>query len=202
MRRLIAALQVSLDGYIEGPNGEIDWIKSWEDPFDILPEIDTCVLGGKMYPGYEAYWGAILADPAAVSPFTGQVATQGEVDYARFASMAQHVVLSTTLNEVKWPNTRIVRTTGAIGELKQQPGRNIHAVGGAALVGNLINQGLVDELRVVVQPILLGAGKALFGGVVDRHALALNDARAIGGDLVRLTYAMVRENGSGGFRRH
>ena len=197
MRKLIAALQVSLDGYIEGPHGEIDWIKSWEDPFDILPEIDTCILGGGMYPGYEAYWGAIMADPAAVSPFTGSAATKGEIEYAEFARSAQHIVLSTRLKEAHWPNTRIVRSADEIGPLKQHPGGNIHAVGGAGLVGSLINLGRVDELRVVVQPILLGAGKALFGGVADRQALALEDARAIGGDMARLTYAVVGREHNG-----
>jgi hypothetical protein len=56
MRKLIAALQVSLDGLIEGPNGELDWIGDWEDTFDLLSEIDVLVLGGGMYPGYEQYW--------------------------------------------------------------------------------------------------------------------------------------------------
>jgi dihydrofolate reductase len=188
MRKIIAALQISLDGYIEGPNGEIDWIRSWEDPFDLLPEIDSCILGGGMYPGYEQYWGAIMADPTAVSPFTGTPATPGEVDYARFAQGAQHIVLSRTLKTALWPNTRIVRNAEEVRTLKQQPGRNIHAVGGASLVGSLINLGLVDELRVVVQPILLGAGKALFGGVIGRHALTLGEVKAIGDGTVRLTY--------------
>lgn len=189
MRKIIAALQISLDGFIEGPDGEIDWIKSWEDPFDILPEIDTCLLGGGMYPGYEQYWGAIMADPAAVSPFTGAIATQGEVDYARFARTAGHIVLSRTLKAAVWPNTRIIRDATEIAALKQQPGKNIHAVGGASLVGSLINLGLMDELRVVVRPILLGSGKPLFGGVIDRHALALDSARDIGGGIVRLNYS-------------
>jgi dihydrofolate reductase len=188
MRKIIAALQVSLDGYIEGPNGEIDWIRSWEDPFDILPQIDTCILGGGMYPGYEQYWGAIMADPSAVSPFTGLAATPGEVEYARFARGARHFVLSRTLQAVAWPNTRIIRDPSEIGALKQQPGKDMHAVGGASLVGSLINLGLLDELRVVVQPILLGAGKALFSDVTDRHPLKLGEARTIAGGLVRLTY--------------
>jgi hypothetical protein len=63
-RRITAALQVSLDGLIEGPDGEVDWIGSWEDSFDLLAEIGTCVLGAGMYPGYEQYWRAILADPS------------------------------------------------------------------------------------------------------------------------------------------
>jgi dihydrofolate reductase len=190
MRKLIAALQISLDGYIEGANGEIDWIKSWEDPFDILPEIDTSVLGGGMYPGYEAYWGAIMADPSAVSPFTGSVATPSEVDYARFAKQAQHVVLSSTLKTVAWPNTRIVRKIEDIAALKQLPGKSIHAVGGASLVSSLINSHLVDELRVVIQPILLGAGKSLFGHIQGRHTLLLKDSKLIGMGMVRMTYGM------------
>ena len=53
MRKIIAALVVSVDGCIEGPNGELDWVDTWEDPFDLLPQIDTCILGSGMYPGYE-----------------------------------------------------------------------------------------------------------------------------------------------------
>lgn len=187
-RKIIAALQMSLDGYIEGANGEIDWIRSWEDPFDLLSEIDTCILGGGMYPGYESYWGAIMADPAAVSPFTGAAATPGEIEYARFARGAQHIVLSRTLQTAAWSNTRIIRDADEIRALKQQPGRNIHAVGGASLVGSLINGGLVDELRIVVQPILLGAGKALFRDLTGRHALRLGEVKTIGDGTVRLSY--------------
>jgi dihydrofolate reductase len=193
MRKIIAALQISLDGYIEGANGEIDWIRSWEDPFGLLPEIDTCILGGGMYPGYEAYWGAIMSDPAAVSPFTGAAATPGEIEYAHFAQGAQHIVLSRTLHAAAWPNTRIIRNADEIRAIRQQPGRNIHAVGGASLVGSLITLGLVDQLRVVVQPILLGAGKALFGDVTGRHALTLGEVKAMGDGTVRLSYTVGTE---------
>ena len=86
MRKIIAALQMSLDGFIEGPNGELDWIETWEDPFDLLPQIDTCILGRKMYPGYEQYWSAVLANPKGVLPFTGKTPSKGEIDYARFAT--------------------------------------------------------------------------------------------------------------------
>ena len=68
MRKIIAALVVSVDGFIQGPNGELDWVDTWEDPFDLLPQIDACILGGRMYPGYEKYWGAIIASPGGVLP--------------------------------------------------------------------------------------------------------------------------------------
>jgi dihydrofolate reductase len=197
MRKIIVALQTSLDGYIEGPDGEIDWIHSWEDPFDILKDVDACLLGGKMYPGYEQYWGAILADPSAVSPFTGAAATPGEIAYARFAKATPHIVLSRSLQTVGWPNTRIIRSLDEVVPVKAQPGRHIHAVGGAGLVGSLINHGLVDELRIVLRPVVLGAGKPLFGGVVGRHEAQLTEVKSLEGGSVRLTYAIGPEAPAG-----
>jgi dihydrofolate reductase len=72
--------------------------------------------------------------------------------------------------------------------MKQRPGKDMHAVGGATLVSSLMNAGLIDELRIVVQPIVLGRGKALFKDVKERHALTLLDAKQLQSGLVRLTY--------------
>ncbi len=190
MRKIIAALQMSLDGFIEGPNGELDWVETWEDPFDLLPQIDTCILGRGMYPGYEQYWRAILANPEGILPFTGKVASKGEIDYAHFADKTPHIVLSKTLDEVAWKNTRIVRDVEEIRMMKQQPGKDMHAVGGATLISSLMNLGLIDELRLVVQPIVLGKGKALFKDVKERHALKLLGAKSLKSGMVRLTYTL------------
>jgi len=187
-RKLIAALQVSLDGLIEGPNGELDWIGSWEDSFELLPQIDTCVLGGAMYPGYEQYWLAVLADPDGPLPFTGQPPSLGEVEYARFADKTPHVVLSRTLESAAWKTARIVRDVADIRALKQQPGKHIHAVGGASLVSTLMNGHLVDQLRLTVHPLVLGKGKALFKDVEGRHRLELLETRPLAGGRVSLTY--------------
>jgi dihydrofolate reductase len=154
-RKIIAALQVSVDGFIEGPNGELDWAETWEDEFDLPPQIDTCLLGRGMYPGYQQYWRAILANPEGVLPFTGRVASKGEIDYAHFADKTPHIVLSKTLDQVDWKNTRIVRDVEEIRRLKQQPGKDIHAVGGATLVSSLMNLGLIDEVRLLVNPLIL-----------------------------------------------
>lgn len=190
MRKIIAALVVSVDGFIEGANGELDWVETWEDPFDLLPQIDTCILGGAMYPGYEQYWRAILANPKGMLPSTGRVATQGEIDYAHFADKTPHVVLSRTLQHVSWKNTRIVRDVEEIRQMKQLPGKDMHAVGGATLVSSLMNQGLIDELRLVVAPVVLGAGKALFKDVKARHALTFREATPLESGTVRLTYTV------------
>jgi dihydrofolate reductase len=76
MRKVIAALQTSVDGFIEGPNGELDWAmaedeETWRDLFEMLSHVDTCILGRVMYPGYEQYWLAVLAKPDGPLPFCG-----------------------------------------------------------------------------------------------------------------------------------
>ena len=187
-RGIIAAMQVSVDGLIEGPNGEVDWVGSWDDSFGLLSQIDTCVLGGGMYPGYEEYWLSILANPEGVLALTGKVPTEDEIAYARFADRTPHVVLSSTLGEVRWRTTRVVRDVEAIRRLKQQPGKDIYAVGGATFISSLMNLGLVDELRLTLRPIVLGRGKPLFKDVAERHALALVRAEQREGEKVGLIY--------------
>jgi dihydrofolate reductase len=113
-RKIIAALQVSVDGFIEGPNGEMDWAmmedeETWRDFFEMLAHVDTFILGRKMYPGYEQYWLAVLADPGGILPLSGRVASKNEIAYARLADSRHHIVLSKTLNRVVWKATRIVK---------------------------------------------------------------------------------------------
>lgn len=190
MRKIIAALQVSLDGFIEGADGELDWIASWEDQFGLMPEIDACILGGGMYPGYEHYWSAIQADPNGVLEFTGRPPTSGEIDYAAFAARTPHYVVSTKLATTRWKGSQLVRDLTAIRMLKAGPGRNIHLVGGATLVSSMMNERLVDELRVVVNPVVLGRGKALFKDVSDSHLLHLAGVEQFLSGQVKLTYSV------------
>ena len=129
------------------------------------------------------------ADPHSALPFTGEPASPAAVEYARFAQATPHVVLSTTLDNVSWETTRIIRDVEDIRAMKEEPGKDIHAVGGATLVSSLMNEGAIDEVRLVVQPIILGRGKALFKDVEDRHPLQLLEAKTLGSGQVRLTYA-------------
>jgi dihydrofolate reductase len=192
MRKIIAALQVSLDGLIEGPNRELDWVDSWEDPFDIIGNVDAMILGARMYPGYEQYWQAVLDNPTHILPFIGRPATEGEIEYAAFAARTPHIVVSSTLQAVSWKNTTIVRDVEEVRRLKERPGRGMHAVGGATLVSSLVNAGLVDEIRLVVQPIVLGRGTPLFKDVKERQALTLLEARPLKAGVVWLNYSVPR----------
>lgn len=193
MRKIIAALQVTLDGFIEGPNGELDWAMTddegtWNDMFEMLESVDACVLGRVMYPNYEQYWRAILADLTGILPFSGKAPAKNEIAYARFADKTPHYVLSRKLESVDWATTRIIRDLEDIRKLKQQPGKNIYAVGGATLVSNLMNAGLIDELRLRVNPLILGGGKALFKDVKERHTLKLIQTKPFKSGKVRLIY--------------
>jgi dihydrofolate reductase len=190
MRKIISAMQVSLDGFIEGPNGELDWIENWEDSYGLMAQVDACVLGAGMYPGYEQYWSAVLAAPDAPLPFSGKPATQGEIDYATWTQRTPHIVLSKSLSGAGWKTTRIVREIDDIARLKQQPGKDIYAIGGAAFVSGLIERGLVDELRLAIHPVLLGSGKALFKDSPRRHRLILAQTRPLPWGTVELSYRL------------
>jgi dihydrofolate reductase len=189
-RKMIAALQVSLDGFTQGSDmGGAEWVDSWADAIQLIPDVDTFVQGAGMYPGYGEYWEAIYANPQRVPPFQTRVPSDREVAYAQLAAKTPHVVLSTTLKSVSWPPTaRIIRNVAELRTLKGQPGKNMYVVGGPTLVASLLNENLIDELRLIVHPILLGGGKALFAGVKERRSLNLVQAKPTESGRVILTY--------------
>jgi dihydrofolate reductase len=187
-RTMIAALQVSLDGFIEGPNGEKDWADSWADAIALIPDVDTFVLGGRMYPDYGEYWESIYANPDRVPPFQERIPSKSEIAYARLAAKTPHVVLSTTLKSVSWPAAQIIQDAAELRTLKGQPGKNMYVVGGATLVASLLNEDLIDELRLIVHPIVLGRGLALFGSVNKRLSLDLVQSKATESGRVIVTY--------------
>jgi dihydrofolate reductase len=176
-RKMIAALQVSLDGYTDGPDGDKDWVDSWADAIGLIPDVDMFVLGGRMYPSYGEYWEAIHTHPERIPPFSARPPSTSEIGYARLAAKTPHVVLSTTLTGVSWPTAQIVRNVAELRTLARQPGKNAYVVGGATLVTSLLNEGVIDEIRLIVHPIILGTGRSLFGGVTERRSLDLIEAK-------------------------
>jgi dihydrofolate reductase len=187
-RQFIAALQVSLDGYVAGPEGELDWVDSWADSLALVGPVDAFVLGRGMFDnGYEAYWDAALADPKTASEMYGREPYLREVDYAQLARATPHIVLSKTMTQAAWPNVRIARDVAEVSALKDQPGQSVYVVGGPGLVATLMNAGLIDELRLMVHPLILGGGTALFDGIEQRRMLELAAAKPRDGR-VNLSY--------------
>lgn len=189
-RKMIAALQISLDGFTQGSDrGGEEWVDCWADALGLIPDVDAFVQGAGMFPGYAEYWAAIETNPDAVPPFQSRAPYEREVAYARLAARTPHYVVSTKLDGVSWPPTaRIVRDLGGLRALKEQPGKNIYVVGGPTLVANLLNAGLIDELRLIVHPLILGGGKALFENVRERRTLQFVHAEKTSGGRVVLSY--------------
>lgn len=191
MRKLIASMKMSLDAKIEGPQQVADWVDAWSDDTDLTPQIDACVLGAGMYGGYESYWTTIKNGPDKPLEMTGKPPTEAEVRYARFATQIPHYLLSNTVTQVAWPNTTILKRTADVAALKKAPGKDIYLVGGARILVSLLEAGLVDELRLIVYPLIAGEGKTLFGTVTARHKLELRNTKPLEGGRVRLTYGIV-----------
>jgi dihydrofolate reductase len=189
-RPFIAAMQVTLDGRLLGPDGEADWVDSWADGLELLPEVDAFVLGAGMFPGYERFWAAILDDPATASEWLGRDPYDRETRYARVAAQTPHLVLSTTLGQVSWPTARIVRDLDELRAFRAQPGNAVYVVGGAGLVTSLIDAGLLDELRLIVHPVAVGGGTSLFGRVAQRQAFELARTEPAAAGRVNLTYRL------------
>jgi dihydrofolate reductase len=188
MRKLIAGMRVSVDGKIEGPEGVADWVEDWSDGYGLTHQVDACLLGGGMYPGYEAYWTAIQNEPDKPHPLSGKVPTPAEGDWARFASQTPHYVLSSTLTSTRWPNTTLVRGLDEVTALKRQSGKDVYLIGGARTVASLVDAGLVDELRLVVYPLIAGEGKALFTTTGRRRGLELQSFEQLPGGRMSLVY--------------
>jgi dihydrofolate reductase len=190
MRKLIAGMKVSLDEQVEGPDGYADWVDAWSEDYGLMQQIDACLLGGGMYPGYENYWTALQDAPDQPLPMTGKLPTAAEVEWARFIPHTPHYVLSNTLASARWPKTSFVRELDEIAALKQKPGKDIYLVGGARTTASLIDAGLVDELRLIIYPLVAGGGKALFAAMQRRHPFELRKVRQLDGGRVSLIYGI------------
>ena len=143
-----------------------------------------------MYPGYEQYWTAIQNEPKTPVWITGGAPTPDELEWARFAAQTPHYVLSSTLTSALWPKTSFVRGLEEIAALKQQPGKDIYLMGGARTTASLIDAGLVDELRLIVYPLIAGEGKALFATTERRRGLELRKVQQLQDGRVSLMYAI------------
>ena len=184
MRKLIYSMTVSLDGYIAGPDGAIDWTAPDEELFlfhtQQVQETGVHLCGRRLYEAM-VYW-----ETAEESPLPAE-----QVKFARIWKALPKVVFSTTLQSVMG-NTRLA--TGGVGEevsrLKEQPGKDI-AVGGAGLASACMKLGLIDEWQLFVSPVLLGGGTPYFPTLDEKVNLELVETRTFGSRVVYLRYRRV-----------
>ena len=173
MRKLIYAISLSLDGYIEEASGGSSWVIPDEElhrHFNSLEQdIDTHLYGRRMYELMASYWPTADQNPSML-PY--------ELDYAHHWMAVQKVVFSKTIESVGW-NARIVSGDAVeeVARLKSLPGKNM-SVGGLILASALATAGLIDEYQFYYVPVLLGSGKAVFSELGQRVSLQLLETRA------------------------
>lgn len=175
MRKLILGLAITLDGYIEGPNGEYDWCFTDQDYGlnTFFGRIDAMFIGRKSYEIAEQY------------------AQQNQGETIPGMPMLTEYVFSSTLKAVK--ENAVLLSTNTLEQarkLKELPGKDIWLYGGAALTQSFMKAGLVDELWLSVHPILLGGGKLLFQEQEHRTQLTLLESKTYETGLVSLRYAI------------
>ena len=191
-KNLIAVLQMTIDGRILDSDGRSDWVDSWADGLELLPAVDAFVLGGGMFSGYQHFWASMLNDHAAVAEMLGRDPYPREINYAQVASTTEHLVLSTTLADVTWPSARIVRSIDEISTFKHGGHGTVYVVGGPTLITSLLGAGLLDELRLIVNPILVGAGQSITGVLSSPQRLELVATEPAASERVTLTYRVPR----------
>ena len=182
MRKVIYSPMVSLDGFVEGPNREIDWGLVDEELHTYINEqqsqIDTYLLGRRMYE-VMTYWDTAEGEPA--NP-------EFMLEFARIWKRIDKIVYSKTLDRVQG-NARLSRGNiiEEIAQLKTQPGKDI-GVGGATIAATLIRLSLIDEYRLFVNPVILGSGTPMFPALDNKIDLRLVETRTFNSGVVLLRY--------------
>jgi dihydrofolate reductase len=185
MRKLIYSMGVSLDGFIAGPGGEIDWSAPDEELHRFhnreTRELGAQLCGRRLYE-VMVYWETAEENPSAA---------EHELEFARIWKNLPKIVFSRTLETVEG-NARLVRDGLAeeVAKLKEQPGKDL-AVGGAGLASAAVRLGLVDEFRLFVSPVVLGGGTPFFPALDERIKLELVETRTFGSRVVYMRYRRV-----------
>jgi dihydrofolate reductase len=188
MRKIILSVNVTLDGFMAGPNGELDWhFDHWNEEMaqqaiQQLRSVGGILVGRVTYEAMAAYW------PMAPE----HKSTDTDIEFATLMNNLPKIVFSKTLNGVKWNNSRLAKANirEEIAELKRQEGKDLVIWGGVGIVHTFIKLGLIDEYRLWVAPVVLGKGKPLF--VSSRHTfdLKLSGVKTFNNSVALLYYQL------------
>ena len=185
MRKLFSFNMVTLDGFFEGPNENIDWHNADNEEFNEFAieqtsEADTLLFGRKTYQLMASYWPT-------------EMAVQSDPIIADLMNRLSKIVFSRTMERAEWNNTRLIRENAEqeIRKLKMQPGKDMAIFGSANLISTIMD--VIDEHRVMVNPILLGAGTPMFKSTGEKVQLELVNERTFKSGNVLLSYRPVLE---------
>ena len=178
MRKVIVSNVASLDGFFESRSKELDWVVTDAEFFEyakgLLRTVDTLLFGRATYLHMASYWPTAPVD-----------------EIAEKMNNLPKIVFSKTLQKAEWNNSRRVASNNIeeeVSRLKGQAGKDMVVFGSAMLASSLLQWGLVDEYRVILQPVLLGSGSPLFRDVTERIRMKLTSAKCFGSGVVQLSY--------------
>jgi len=181
MRKVFLFNMITLDGFFEGPNQDISW-HHVDDEFnefaiEQLNEIGTLLFGRVTYQGMASYWPT-------------EFAIKDDSIVAGLMNSLPKLVFSKTLDKAEWNNSRLVKENAAeeVSKLKGQPGKDIAIFGSSDLGVTLAERGLIDEYRIIVNPVFLGSGTPLLKGIKDKLNLKLLKTRTFKSGNVLLYY--------------
>jgi dihydrofolate reductase len=168
MKKLKLQAQMTVDGFVAGPEGELDWMTwNWDDDLnkylnDLTDSVDTILLGRKMTDGFISYWSNVKPDSE-------------EYPFARKMVEKPKVVFTKTLVKSVWDNTTLAKgeLIEEVNNLKKQKGKDIIVYGGAGFVSSLVQNNLIDEYNLFVNPAVLGKGMTIFGGIQNKSDMLL-----------------------------
>jgi len=185
MRKLKLQVQVTIDGLIAGPNGEMDFMTwNWDEGLknyvgELTKPVDCIILGRKLAVGFIPYWNKVAADP-----------TNPEVEAGKKFSDTRKLVFTQTLESCPWENTVLAKADlrEEISRLKEEEGNDIIVYGGAAFVSSLIRENLIDDYHLLVNPTAIGRGLPIFREVKDVQKFRLVKATTFECGIVALNY--------------
>ncbi len=192
MRKIISFMHISLDGFVAGPNGEMNWIKVDQEIFDYvgkrISEGDTALYGRVTYQMMENYWPTAADKPTA---------SRHDIEHSKWYSKVHKVVLSKTMKDAERTNTKIIsdNLTERINEIKQSPNggnQDILLFGSPTATHSLIQLNLIDGYWLFVNPVILGQGIPLFTNIKEKVNLKLLSTRQFTCGVTELNYNVDR----------
>jgi dihydrofolate reductase len=188
MRKVVLYMTLSVDGFLSGPNGELDWGVALEDSKAIdtglIDQVDTALIGHGVYKDMSEHWTAAVKNPAT---------PKLEAEFAGKFNAIPKLVFSTRPEELEWNAKQVLvkdhnDIAEVVAELKTQPGRDMVLYGGVRIAQTFVQLGLIDEYQLVVHPVILGSGRPLFKDVKDRVNLKLVNTKHDLSGVVLLCY--------------
>ena len=190
MRKLVVLMHVSLYGFAASDKGMgLEWTfrgmseEVAQAANTCLHDVDTAIFGRRTYEGMQAFWSTVPDNPES---------TPDQIAHARWLDQTTKLVFSTTLSDVTWVNSRLVKDHIAeeVNALKQQSGQNLMTFGSPRLIHSFLPLGLIDEFRLLLHPVVLGGGIPLFKDIKEMINLNLIESKTFDNGVVHLRYQL------------